>query len=360
MDEEKLHTHYDNLKVTRNAPLEVIKAAYRAMAQKYHPDVNTSPGAERVMKIINEAWDVLSDPVARKKHDQWIEIEEAKTLSTRQHRDHDSTFNTGGARTFEEAPSTPEQPDPNGRPMSPSGVSGKDVKKIGVTAIALLFLAFAINHFGGGEKENQASDEWWKDDLLVARAPVSAQPTALPDESEADEHQSNSSGVPRHSEEELAQLQLENEPSKAAIEDLDHQRLRLARLSPGQALPRATGYIEGSPKKATNGSSKVTVDNTRNISDVVIKVCQGTASTCTQVRHAFVRKGESFSFGTISPGLYDIRYVSLDSGGINKSEAFELVEEVSEEGVRYSVLTITLYTVAGGNTKMTKIEESQF
>ena len=38
----KVRTHYDNLKVARNAPPEVIRAAYKALAQKYHPDRNSN------------------------------------------------------------------------------------------------------------------------------------------------------------------------------------------------------------------------------------------------------------------------------------------------------------------------------
>lgn len=75
---DKLHTHYDNLKVMRNAPVEVIRAAYRAMAQKYHPDINSSPAANNTMKLLNEAWEVLSDPLKRAKHDKWILEEEEK------------------------------------------------------------------------------------------------------------------------------------------------------------------------------------------------------------------------------------------------------------------------------------------
>ena len=58
---ERVHTYYDNLKIVRTAPTEVIRAAYRAMAQKYHPDLNPAPDAARVMKLVNEAWEVLSD-----------------------------------------------------------------------------------------------------------------------------------------------------------------------------------------------------------------------------------------------------------------------------------------------------------
>ncbi len=63
----KIHTHYDNLKVARMAPQEVIRAAYKALSQKYHPDKN--PGddkAARIMAIVNTAYGILSDPMRRK------------------------------------------------------------------------------------------------------------------------------------------------------------------------------------------------------------------------------------------------------------------------------------------------------
>lgn len=78
----KVKTHYDNLKVSKTAPQEVIRAAYKALSQKYHPDRNDgNPDANRVMKIINEAYNVLSDPLKRKEHDLWIEEQEKNTDS---------------------------------------------------------------------------------------------------------------------------------------------------------------------------------------------------------------------------------------------------------------------------------------
>ena len=74
----KLRTHYDNLKVARDAPLEVIRAAYKTLSQKYHPDRNSgNPNASKTMAIINEAYRVLSDPALRKAHDEWIRKNEA-------------------------------------------------------------------------------------------------------------------------------------------------------------------------------------------------------------------------------------------------------------------------------------------
>jgi DnaJ-class molecular chaperone len=74
----RVHTHYDNLKVARNAPPEVIRAAYRTLSKKYHPDHNPdNREATRIIKLINAAYDVLSDPARREAHDRWIAQEEA-------------------------------------------------------------------------------------------------------------------------------------------------------------------------------------------------------------------------------------------------------------------------------------------
>lgn len=74
----QVHTHYDNLKVARDAPPEVIRAAYKTLCQKYHPDRNgNSADALRVIQIINTAYTVLSDPEKRREHDEWIARAEA-------------------------------------------------------------------------------------------------------------------------------------------------------------------------------------------------------------------------------------------------------------------------------------------
>ncbi|MGV3742126.1 MAG: J domain-containing protein [Burkholderiaceae bacterium] len=75
----KVHTHYDNLKVARNAPPEVIRAAYKTLSQRFHPDRNAdNEAATRIFQIISTAYEVLSDPVKRKEHDEWIARTEAE------------------------------------------------------------------------------------------------------------------------------------------------------------------------------------------------------------------------------------------------------------------------------------------
>ena len=62
--------HYAVLRVHPEAEPEVIAAAYRSLAQLYHPDRNPSPESNRLMVQINLAYEVLRDPERRAAYDQ--------------------------------------------------------------------------------------------------------------------------------------------------------------------------------------------------------------------------------------------------------------------------------------------------
>ncbi|MFI5404612.1 MAG: DnaJ domain-containing protein, partial [Candidatus Gagatemarchaeaceae archaeon] len=63
--------YYEVLGVTKGAPKDQIKNAYRKLALQFHPDRNKSPEAEARFKEISEAYAVLSDDEKRKQYDSY-------------------------------------------------------------------------------------------------------------------------------------------------------------------------------------------------------------------------------------------------------------------------------------------------
>ena len=63
--------YYKVLGVKRDAGQEDIRKAYKRLARKYHPDLNPGDKAsEERFKLVQEAYDILSDPKKREMYDQ--------------------------------------------------------------------------------------------------------------------------------------------------------------------------------------------------------------------------------------------------------------------------------------------------
>jgi curved DNA-binding protein CbpA len=91
---------YKTLQVDPEAEDEVIQAAYRRLARKYHPDLADSPEAAARMSAINAAWELIGDPVARRAFDAKRASRAAPTAGT--------------------AATDPARPAPAGRPPTPA------------------------------------------------------------------------------------------------------------------------------------------------------------------------------------------------------------------------------------------------
>ena len=83
--------YYELLGIKKDATEQEIKSAYRQMAKKYHPDVNKSEDANKVIISLNEAKETLLDQEKRAKYDTLLEeIKHAKQVS----KNKEETYNT--------------------------------------------------------------------------------------------------------------------------------------------------------------------------------------------------------------------------------------------------------------------------
>lgn len=119
---------YELLQVQPRAHQDVIHAAYRALARRYHPDVSTNPQATRAMRQINAAYAVLRDTHKRARYDA--------------HRVHSS-------RATADRPLRPYvPPDPTGHEKSPAPAPRPmGWRRVAAMIAAILLGLFAITWF---------------------------------------------------------------------------------------------------------------------------------------------------------------------------------------------------------------------
>lgn len=319
----KVHSHYENLKVARDAPLEVIRAAYRSLSQKYHPDRNAGdPNATRIMAILNRAYEVLSDPEKRRAHDLWIAKAEAEGAeSTREGAAKRHTaFEIDEERLRQSSAASPTPAYRLGERLG-RFLSDPDMS---VAAKAGHVLAHVLRN-------------WIPYGIaaIVVVALLDTNPNA-----------------PRPGPKPYVAAPAPATTAKAYV--------RASTAPNGELWPASSGYVNGYKRQNLGGLSSVTIDNSQNSSDVFVKLVSLDGPNAFPVRHFYIGAHDSFTVKQVKAGSYDVRYRDLESGRLSRSEAFRLEETQIPDGTRYSNMTLTLYKVRNGNMKTFDLGENEF
>lgn len=294
---QKTYTHYDNLKVARNAPLEVIRAAYKTLSQKYHPDRNSdNPDASRIMAIINASYDVLSDPAKREEHDAWIAEKES-------------------------APT--EQSKPRHNPLAAQAPQVATTSITFKSVISHVFRHWVIYGIVVAVIWSNFTEKTYSPPS--GPKPYTADPPA----------------------------EIESAPALPAYE-------RPLYAPNGEAWPTVAGYVQGYKKLHIYGLSSVTVDNTQNDSDVFVKLVSLEGAEAYPIRQFYIPAYSKFTVNKVNAGSYDVRYRDLNSGGLSRSESFNLEETEIDGGKQFSNYTMTLYKVRNGNMQTYGLSEAEF
>ncbi|NYE63090.1 hypothetical protein FHW58_004312 [Duganella sp. 1224] len=304
----KIHTHYDNLKVSRMAPQEVIRAAYKALSQKYHPDKN--PGDEkaaRIMAILNSAYETLSDPQRRKEHDEWIASEEweIEWLESTRHED-----GPRGDKHKHDAGWHPEHVNdaPPRRPRR------RDWRTWAALAACML-----LGWLGGATMVAEPQlmsnlSNAWNGKGINANAATADSATAGRDGKAegrdawatvrlADAHTVKAAPIRVVA---ASQVVL---PGAGA--ECDSETPAQTLLAPnGEPWPTRSGYMEGFPVGNRGDDMQLTLDNAGNASAVFIKVYD--LDRRANVRYAFVQAHDKLLVDKLANGKYEIRYQNLD------------------------------------------------
>lgn len=304
-------THYDNLKVARDAPDIVIRAAYKSLSQRFHPDKN--PGDERAaraMAVINQSYEILSDPRKRAEHDAWIAREEEKRKTH---------INQARAEPKVTSKSQREKSDSTNILLSVLLLPIQIIFGIirGAPQLAVLGILF------GGIALY---------DALTPDAPPPPGPKPYT-----------------------------TTPSTPPLAQTFKPTYTRPALAPnGSPWPGFASYINGYEVLHNDGLSTVTVDNSQNDSDVFVKLVSLSGSQAYPVRQFYIPAFGKFTVDKVTAGSYDVRYRDLSNGGLSRSEPFSLEETATYNGTQYSNITMTLYKVLNGNMQTYGLSESEF
>src|SRR4051794_7149697 len=403
-----LRTHYDSLKIARDAPTEVVRAAYRALSLKYHPDRHAAnPEATETMALLNSAYDVLSDPEKRREYDEWVKFVESRPARERGETWASTRSDSIGAPGSSEAA--------GGSRWLSAFARFRHYWVFYVLALVVIFLGSlwyeslylhrskALTPLASAVSAARQEPVAPEEPSLFARPPAQSAPTPPASQPipgpEADSTNAASEPTPGHRPAPGRPAPAASSPHKAdaksgaahqatptagntskqtAQTPAPHVRKKIEAARPGQTAgaieeyarpaaapngepwPSSSDYVGGYRQRNTNGLSQVVLDNSKNATDAFVKIVSVSESEPRVVRNIFLQGSDRFTVNNLRAGNYEIHYQNLDSGELMRSEVFALEESAISSGTRYSTVTLTLRSRPDESMNTFSLERDKF
>jgi len=335
--------YYEILEVHPKASQEIIKKAYFTLAKKYHPDVYPDKEfAVKKMAMLNEAYEVLSNPEKRRAYDL------RRNRNTSEQNQYEQTRNTSSSAKNSSHHTAGNQDRKNGDDSSYAGLSPLQICILRALNLAkkngeiiydpkkplTLGRVYGIGFTLLGKKDEDKFSgsyikSYWFTILWIPVLPLKEYrvlPTSrntyiIISSRRSPEFKfleafifiilcfitviwlSSSSSSKQNN-------QSSNAPYKAANKAPARKTPARpsSKLTPKKGV--TTGYVKGAPIKNNNGYSTIEVDNSQNEAPVYVRIWS-LDGLPLPVRCFTINKGEKFTARNITPGNYDIRFKYL-------------------------------------------------
>ncbi|ALL68947.1 molecular chaperone [Paraburkholderia caribensis MBA4] len=305
----------------------MIRAAFRALSQKYHPDRNGArPDYQRVMTIINTSYDILKDPALRTEHDQWIvEKEQDDEMCDAPLSPDDAVAASSGEESVREGPGAQR------------GLLNRMISRERLMVVICICVGVVSSDLW----------RWGANSLKHERGDANHVES---------EEKTNNAPLDRGAR--MCSQSDETEYSAAPAWKSDLEKSRFIGASPEEKqVGQSAGYLEGGWTAGYKGHASLMIDNTESRVDTLVSLVATGGVKEMSVRQLFMPAGRKFLISDIQSGQYKIQIKPLENHGFVSSKVFDLESQHAVDDRGFVKLKIRSRTERGKSVTDIRISD---